>query len=280
VTSADLRNDHTWNENSFPVCTTNKYSYGNLSSITEKTKGSSEVKKPAEAEKVIQSDLVLISGGTFTNKTSNYYKKKASMPDFFIGKYEITQKEWIEIMRKNPSTNKGDKLPVENVSWNDCIEYCNKRSAREGLAPYYTINARKKTVTRNLKANGYRLPTDIEWEYAASGGSQSKLFLYSGGTFTSSVAIHSDVRSAPVGSKAPNELGLYDMSGNVSEWCWDASSDVKAGISSPKESYGNVIHIFRGGSYTVSALNCTIQIRNSGKESRKDVKGFRVTKNK
>src|SRR5262245_13337469 len=138
-------------------------------------------------------NLVLIKGGTFVNKKSTNYLGK-TIPSFYIGKYEVTQKEWTEVMGNNPSQFKGDNLPVETVSWYDCVEYCNQRSIKEGLKPFYNIDRTNKDpnnqtvvdeikwiVTTNAAANGYRLPTEAEWEYAAGGGEQSKSYTYSGG---------------------------------------------------------------------------------------------------
>ena len=198
--------------------------------------------------------LILIKGGPFKNTRSVYYGKQIVVPDFFIGKYEVTQKEWTAVMGTNPSQFKGYTLPVETVSWYDCIEYCNKRSIKEGLQPYYNIDRDNKDssntnemdnekwiVTINKGADGYRLPTDIEWEYAASGGQSSKNYLYAGSNIIDEVAwywknagdeyltgnwswqalVKNHNKTKPVGERLPNELGLYDMSGNVREWCWD-----------------------------------------------------------
>ncbi len=126
--------------------------------------------------------LVFVEGGAFKNKKSNYYGKSAvpnsyigkevTVASFYIGKYEVTQREWVVVMGANPSKFQGDNLPVETVSWYDCIQYCNQRSLKEGLKPCYTIDRNRKdtdntneiddlkwTVTINAGADGYRLPT-------------------------------------------------------------------------------------------------------------------------
>ncbi|HEX7055970.1 MAG TPA: SUMF1/EgtB/PvdO family nonheme iron enzyme [Bacilli bacterium] len=222
-------------------------------------------------------NLVFVEGGTFANKKSNYYGKDTAVANFYIGKYEVTQKEWIAVMGYNPSEFKGDNLPVEMVSWYDAVEYCNKRSLKEGLQPYYNIDKENKdpnnkseydpikwTVTVNAGANGYRLPTEAEWEYAASGGQNSKSYTYSGSDKVDEVAwywrnagdkflsgdwnwpaIESNHNSTkPVGGKKPNELGLFDMSGNVREWCENWYGESIGGNVS-----GGSYRVVRGGGW-------------------------------
>lgn len=208
--------------------------------------GSDEVDKSEQ--------FLLVKGGSFKNKNSRYYGKDVIVSDFYLGKFEVTQESWEKIMGENPSTFKGKDLPVETVSWYDCIEYCNKRSEQEGLEPYYVLDKEKQDpenigeydklkwlVTMNEGANGYRLPNVAEWEYAGSGGIKSKGYLYCGSDDINQVGWQwinagdkklsghwnwpavegNNNKTHPIGELEANELGFYDMSGNVREWCWD-----------------------------------------------------------
>ena len=178
--------------------------------------------------KVTPKKMIYVEGGTFQMGSTNGGSSEqpihtVTVSSFLIGKYEVTQKEWQEVMGYNPSYSEGDNRPVEKVSWYDAVEFCNKLSEKEGLTPAYTING--FDVSCNWSANGYRLPTEAEWEYAAKGGKKSKNYKYSGSDNIDDVAwydANSDGRSHDVGTKAPNELGIYDMSGNVWEMCWDS----------------------------------------------------------
>jgi formylglycine-generating enzyme required for sulfatase activity len=140
-----------------------------------------------------------------------------------MGKYEVTQAEYQSVMGNNPSNFKGDNLPVKRVSWLEAVEYCNRLSLKEGLTPCYRGSV--NDISCNWNADGYRLPTGAEWEYAAKEGNQGYLtYEYAGSNTVDAVGWYdgnSGGRTHPVGGKAPNSLGLYDMRGNVWEWCWD-----------------------------------------------------------
>ena len=141
--------------------------------------------------------------------------------DFYVGKYPVTQKLYLEVMGYNYSNFEGEDRPVDNVSWFECVEFCNKLSELEGKEPVYTING--ENVTCNWHAKGYRLLTEAEWEYCARGGEEH---LYAGSDTIAQVAWYSDNSSGathPVGDKQKNGFGLYDMSGNIWELCWDAA---------------------------------------------------------
>ena len=247
-------------------------------------------------------NFVLVKGGTFKNTNSNYYGKSVTISTFYIGKYEVTQKEWIEVMGNNPSGFKGDDLPVEMVNWYDCVEYCNKRSIKEGLKPYYSIDKNKKdqnnkrdpnfegaldtikwTVTINMGADGYRLPTEAEWEYAAGGGQMSKGYKYSGSDDVDQVAWYwknsgdkyltgdwlwpalesNHNKTKSVGGKKPNELGLYDMSGNIREWCWDWYGDLKTNVTDPKGDSSGYARVWKGGGWIGADFCCVSSYRGS-----------------
>jgi formylglycine-generating enzyme len=264
-------------------------------------------------------NFVLVKGGTFKNTKSNFYRKGITLSDFYMGKYDVTQKEWTEVMGSNPSKFKGDNLPVEMVTWYDSIEYCNKRSVKEGLQPYYSIdNATKDpgnkpdpefgdldttkwTVRMHRGANGYRLPTEAEWEYAAGGGQLSKSYKYSGsddveevawywrnsgdqylsGIWLWSILEQNHNRTQPIGGKKPNELGLYDMSGNVREWVWDwYGEDLKTNQTDPQGSNSGFRRVWKGGGWMGAEFCCEPSFRgNLAANGAGPDQGFRVCRN-
>ncbi len=239
------------------------------------------------------SGMVFVQGGTFRNTRSNYYNKGVTVSDYWIGRCEVTQAEWESVMGNNPSYFRGANLPVENVSWYDCIEYCNRRSQLEGLTPVYTIDKTlqdpnnteeyddiKWIVTVNWTANGYRLPTEAEWEYAAGGGQLSRSFTYSGSETLNDVAWYDDNSGSTthsVGIKQANELGLYDMSGNVWEWCWDRCGDNVGTGANPSGPNSGSRRVLRGGSCRSSDDECESVYRGNHSADYRSVDlGFRL----
>ncbi|MDR1897770.1 MAG: formylglycine-generating enzyme family protein [Prevotellaceae bacterium] len=189
-------------------------------------------------------EMVFVKGGTFLMgctaeqgddcESDEKPAHKVTLSDFYIGKYEVTQTQWKAIMDSNPSYFSGcENCPVEQVSWDDIQEFIKKLKAKTGL--------------------NYRLPTEAEWEYAASGGAQSRRYKYSGSNSMDGVAWYSGNsgdKTHPVGTKKANELGIYDMSGNVWEWCNDWFGDYSSNAqTNPKGPSSTSLRVVRGGSW-------------------------------
>jgi formylglycine-generating enzyme required for sulfatase activity len=241
-------------------------------------------------------NMVRINGGTFAMGSPGSEQEKYYYPDerhndelqhrvtvssFYMGKYAVTQREWWEVMGYNPSKFSGDNLPVEKVSWYEAVEYCNKRSWNEGLTPAYTING--TNVTWNRNANGYRLPTEAEWEYACRAGTTTPY--YTGESVDSAgwYRNNSGDKPHPVGQKQPNAWGLYDMSGNVYEWCWDWLGEYpREAQTDPVGPVGvetSSARVFRGGSFSNDALVLRSAWRiGSSPDARSSGLGFRVAR--
>jgi len=203
--------------------------------------------------------------------------------NFYIGKYEVTQKQWQDVMGSVPTNiAQGDNLPVGGISWYDAVVFCNRLSMIKSLTPAYSIsgstdpdnwgniptsqNATWDAATRNANANGYQLPTSAQWEYAAKGGhsASNPYKIYSGSDTVGDVAWYNgntNYEPKAVGTKAANELGIHDMSGNVREWCWNwldlygTDTNTTDPVGPPSAgSYPN--RIIRGGRYSSSASDC------------------------
>ena len=195
----------------------------------------------------ISIDMVRVESGTFTMGATPEMKgswddekpthQVTLTNDYYIGKYEVTQALWKAVMGNNPSNFKGDNLPVEQVSWDDCQEFLSKLNS---------ITSKK-----------FRLPTEAEWEFAARGGNKSRGYQYSGSNNISDVAWYdsnSGNKTHAVGSKQANELGIYDMSGNVLEWCQDSYGNYSSSSqTNPTGANGEYSRVRRGGCWCYGA---------------------------
>jgi formylglycine-generating enzyme required for sulfatase activity len=239
--------------------------------------------------------MIRVEGGTFLmGSTEEAYKAnervhEVTLSSFFIAETEVTQAFWKAVMGNNPSRFAGDERPVDSVSWFDAVRFCNALSEKEGLAPAYVISG--NTVSWDTSAGGYRLPTEAEWEYAARGGILGALSpealgraFYSGGEDPEALGwfnTNSGKTSHPVKSKAPNELGLYDMSGNVWEWCWDYFGEYPQGpATDPAGLAEGGRRVLRGGAWftPVNLLRVTNRYWNAPAFKTNSV-GFRLARN-
>jgi len=204
-------------------------------------------------------NMVLVEGGTFTmgstseqgNDALKYEKPahKVTLSTFYIGKYEITQEEWEAVMGSNPSKSLGEKRPVDNVNWDDCQEFVKKLG--------------------QLTGKKFRLPTEAEWEFAARGGNKSQGYKFAGSDNLDAVAWYQDDSSGEshlVGQKNPNELGLFDVAGNVWEWCQDwygpyTYSYDSYSLSNPTGATNGTDRVIRGGSWDSYKRRCRVSNR-------------------
>jgi formylglycine-generating enzyme required for sulfatase activity len=263
---------------------------------------------PQTRFRVVADDLLegfaLIPAGAFTMGDVDYDARPVTITvsAFYMGKYEVTKAEWSEV-REWAAVNgytdlaegggKASNHPVHTISWHDIVKWCNARSQKEGLTPVYTVSgAVMKTGTTapvpNWSANGYRLPTEAEWEKAARGGvsgkrfpwgtdtishAQANYYAYNIYTFDLSGSVNgfhpsyndgTPPYTSPAGAGAANNYGLYDMAGNVWEWCWDwyGESTYVSGATDPRGPAWGAVRAYRGGSWLSDASVCRVANRN------------------
>jgi len=242
-------------------------------------------------------EMILVEGGSFKmgNDESKYFDEfpdhYVTMNGFYIGKYEVTIEEYTGFCRTaGLDLPEGDpKIPATNISWEEAVMYCNWLSRTNRLDKCYKLirDEEKKTfkVIFDKTANGFRLPTEAEWEYAARAGNKKRNFAYSGSNDPSEVAWYTETGRMlhPVGEKKPNDLGIYDMTGNAQEWCYDVYLE-KYYENCPKENpvceKGSVERVYRGGSFNSYEESLRITKRFYNPPDHKDeTLGFRVVRN-
>lgn len=242
------------------------------SPVNAQTTGISDAERQKVANEIV-ANMVKIDGGTFKMGVDEAVDDKAwddekpqhevTLSSFYLCKYEVTQRQWQAIMGKNPAYFKGENRPVECVSWDNCQEFIKRLNA--------------------LTGRNFRLPTEAEWEYAARGGNKGRGFVYSGSKNIDGVAWYaknSGAQSHDVGTREANELGLYDMTGNVQEWCSDWYGPYKDEAQADPQGPGNTNHkVYRGGSWNDNARFCRVSARDNwyaGPSGRFAFVGFRL----
>lgn len=258
------------------------------STDTNSTEEESVSEPPASSQTVAEQDIpggfVLIKGGSFQMgspdsepwRSEDELQHIVTVSDFYMSKYELTQKEYEDITGNNPSNFSGENLPVENISWLDAVAYCNARSEKEGLTPVYTIDG--QNVSWDKSADGYRLPTEAEWEYACRAGTTTPFYMesspsdkdanyyghypyeiednyFSQGNLEVKPGEYRET-TVSVDSFSENPYGLYNMHGNVSEWVWDYygaySTDSQTDPTGPET---GTLRVYRGGGWNDFAKN-------------------------
>lgn len=239
----------------------------NAEAARQRAERDAELNRQAIAR--VKSDMVAVAGGDFVmgspagepGRGLDERERTVHVDDFHIGKYEVSQRLWTAVMGYNPSSLKNDDKPVENVTWYECQEFIAKLNQKTGM--------------------NFRLPTEEEWEYAAKGGRLSKGYRYSGSNDLDAVGWYesnSGTKTQRIGSKQPNELGIYDMSGNVAEWCGDKSSEYRADYGGGRPDVRNgTVCVTRGGSWFLYPEYCRSAARGCEEPGNKSIDlGFRL----
>ena len=225
-------------------------------------------------------NMVFVQGGKYQ---PSFADEEKEVFDIEVCKYPTTQKMWMEVMENNPSHSKGDNKPVECINWWQALEYCNKLSEKYGLEPIYDLSKSAQGIlmikelggetvypdVANFKnTEGFRLPTEVEWEWFARGGQiaieQGTFdYTYSGSNNINEVAWVTGNQTHDVGLKKPNQLGLYDCSGNVWEWCYDTTEDIEVGKNYIYKAFdsSNIYRRLKGGSWGCNAEKCSVLYR-------------------
>ena len=261
------------------------------------------------ADMKISEDFILIKGGSFQMgspeseawRSADETQHTVTVSDFYMSKYEVTQKEYQEIMGNNPSNFSGERFPVENVSWLDAAAYCNARSKKEGLTPVYTIEG--QNVSWDRSADGYRLPTEAEWEYACRAGTTTPFYMvnslsaeevnyyghypyqieenyFSQGNLEVKPGQYRQT-TVNVDSFSPNPYGLYNMYGNVGEWVWDYYGAYPSEEqSNPAGPDTGTLRIYRGGGWNDFAKNMRSAYRATLEQNKSSFNiGIRLVRN-
>lgn len=268
------------------------YTYPDVNKKKKESSGNEQLTHIPEPQ------MIKIRGGSFSmgengDDQRNRPAHTVTVSSFYMSKYEVTQKEYFDIMKKNPSKHKHDYKPVENISWWDAIRYCNARSEKEGRTPCYTLS----TGECDFSADGYRLPTEAEWEYACRAGTTTPYFWGATTEGAAKYANFADAKinqpwsiitendgvgkeTAVVGSYEPNQFGLYDMIGNVWEWCNDWYLPYNPNGAPQKDPIGPLkvkekIKIIRGTSFGWAFLESAHRIANAPRNNWNYAQGLR-----